>query len=382
MCDTIAFVSENGCWLAKNSDRDVDEAQLVEWHEATEQRGLLSATYIQVTAPKQRYACWLSRPSWMWGAEMGVNEYGVAIGNEAVFTKLVNKRTDALLGMDLLRLALEQSDNADQALAVITRYIREYGQGGRAGNNGKKFFYDNSFLIVDCHGGWQLETAGCYWVAKRIDLDNPRVAISNSLSIDTEFDLCSEQLADKAKRGGYWDGAGDFDFCQAFSTRFMPWAGKAKQRRNSNLMCLSSLDQQQAIAPQLAATLRRHKNGQNHSGNADVCMHANSFLRPSQTTQSMITHLTSQAPKVWMTGGSAPCVSLFKPLSSQSNWLSNRDFWQNWQQIYQKSEKDPLFKRQLVALNQDLETRLWQIDANKADKYLDEWWREISQLDH
>jgi secernin len=41
----------------------------------------------------------------MWGAEMGANEQGVCIGNEAVWTKL-NGPEDLkkkLLGMDLLR---------------------------------------------------------------------------------------------------------------------------------------------------------------------------------------------------------------------------------------------------------------------------------------
>ena len=51
------------------------------------------------------HAVVLSKPAWMWGAEMGANELGVCIGNEAVWTK-VNSANDAeekLLGMDLVR---------------------------------------------------------------------------------------------------------------------------------------------------------------------------------------------------------------------------------------------------------------------------------------
>lgn len=41
----------------------------------------------------------------MWGAEMGSNEHGVCIGNEAIYTKLLGENGDQeqLLGMDLVR---------------------------------------------------------------------------------------------------------------------------------------------------------------------------------------------------------------------------------------------------------------------------------------
>ena len=68
----------------------------------------------------------LSKPAWMWGAEMGANEHGVAIGNEAVWNRLSDPVYDAvprLLGMDLLRLGLERGRTAYEALQVITTLL-------------------------------------------------------------------------------------------------------------------------------------------------------------------------------------------------------------------------------------------------------------------
>ena len=51
------------------------------------------------------YRCILSKPAWCWGAEMGANEHGVCIGNEAVFSKVpYETRQRALTGLDIVRL--------------------------------------------------------------------------------------------------------------------------------------------------------------------------------------------------------------------------------------------------------------------------------------
>jgi secernin len=57
----------------------------------------------------------LAKPFWIWGAEMGANEHGIAIGNEAVFTKIPYDKQPGLIGMDSLRLALERAHTARRA---------------------------------------------------------------------------------------------------------------------------------------------------------------------------------------------------------------------------------------------------------------------------
>ena len=134
MCDTLVALGnstkDGNAIFGKNSDRPPNEAQVVEYHPPRDyDEELVKCTHISIPQVKHTYAVFLSRPFWMWGAEMGANEHGVVIGNEAVFSK--EEVPDmGLLGMDLLRLGLERGSNAREALDVITQLLGTHGHGG------------------------------------------------------------------------------------------------------------------------------------------------------------------------------------------------------------------------------------------------------------
>ena len=110
MCDTVYLKRERRAFFGKNSDRSPNEAHLMLRVPAREyaEGEMLRATYISVPQVRHTYACVLLKPHWIWGAEMGWNEFGLNIGNEAVFTREKREKQDGLIGMDLLRLALER----------------------------------------------------------------------------------------------------------------------------------------------------------------------------------------------------------------------------------------------------------------------------------
>ena len=93
MCDCLVALpstTHNGETLfAKNSDRPPDEIQDLYWSPPRRDRQALRTTHIEI-APHDRDTLGglLSVPRWCWGAEHGVNEAGVAIGNTAVYTTL------------------------------------------------------------------------------------------------------------------------------------------------------------------------------------------------------------------------------------------------------------------------------------------------------
>ncbi len=323
MCDTMVAMgnatADGSVLFAKNSDREPNEAQsLILIPHATHANGSkLNCTYVEIPQVEETNAILLSQPCWIWGGEIGVNEHGVAIGNEAVFTKVAYKKDPGLIGMDFLRLALERAATAYQAMEVITKLLETYGQGGNCGF-AHKLYYHNSFLIADRKEAWVLETAGRQWAAEQV---HDVRSISNAITIGSKWDLASDGLVDYAIEQRWCKGKDDFDFGRCYSdflyTRFSD--GRKRQRRTSELL---EINKGRISVATMMAILRDHgpdasaewTPGHGIAG-ADVCMHAGfGPIRVSHTTGSMISRLMPQVDTHWVTGTSTPCTGIFKPV--------------------------------------------------------------------
>jgi len=319
MCDTLIaaqVATKNQIPLfAKNSDRPPNEAQFLDWvPERNYSSGeSLQCTYIEIPQTRQTNAVLLSRPFWMWGAEMGVNQHGLVIGNEAVFSKVPANKKPTLLGMDLLRLGLERARTAADAVDVIVDLLEEYGQGGNCVQDGH-LYYHNSFLIADPTESWVLETIDRYWFARQV---NPIYSISNLLSLKDKWDKSSDGLVDFILEKGLAKDKEQINLARDFSdliyTTFA--AGKSRCARSMDLMFRES---GKITIQTMAAILRDHGGDPDPTpglAGADICMHASlGPIRGSQTTGSMIASLEPGNPLVFVTGTAAPCTGIFKPV--------------------------------------------------------------------
>ena len=293
MCDTIGLVQPGKAWFAKNSDRSPNEAQLAEFYLAADYPydASLKTTYITIKQTGHTHALLLSRPTWMWGGEMGINEFGVCIGNEAVFTKGKYGKS-GLTGMDLLRLGLERGSSASEARDVIIRLLEEHGQGGNCGFD-HDFYYDNSFLIMDREQLFVLETAGREWVYQQMQ----RASISNRLSIKADGDAYS--------------GGKTIDFKKAHLEPLYSHFSGSADRLEQTGTCLANVQTTSDLMKALRVHRADVKNPLAQGSVASPCMHAGGLVG-DQTTASMVVELGEQL-RVWLTGSSTPCISLFKP---------------------------------------------------------------------
>jgi len=322
MCDTFVILppatQDNSIIFGKNSDREPNEAQVLEHHPPNvyPPGAKVKCTYLEIPQSKETFGTILSRPFWMWGAEMGANEKGVVIGNEAVFTKMPLDRGQALTGMDLLRLALERSSTAQNALETIVSLLSDHGQGGICGYEDKRMAYHNSFLMADTKEAWVLETAGELWAALKV---NASYSISNGLTIGEAYDRSHPDLIESARKRGLFKKGRTFHFARCFSDWLYTTFSASRSRRERSLDLINRKNGSMDVASTMDI-LRDHRDDNYHPDShflgSRLCAHAANKLtrNAAQTTGSLIAHLKESNHTYWVTGTSAPCTGVFKPV--------------------------------------------------------------------
>ncbi len=363
MCDTAVVVGPGRVLFAKNSDRDPNEAQLLEWHprRAHPAGATVRCTWIEVPQARETHAVLLSRPFWMWGAEMGANEHGVVIGNEAVFTREPYART-GLTGMDLLRLALERAASAREAVALREELLAGFGPGGGCGHENRRFTYHNSFLVADPHGAFVLETAGRHAAVEEV---RGARTISNGLTIPGFRERHADRLSEWGSR------------CRPRRARTTALAGAAKGPGD------------------LVRLLRDHGGGvapryEPRAGAFSApCAHHGGLLTSTQTTASWVSELRPGAIRHWATGTAAPCTGLFKPVRvdapvdlgpAPTDRADARSLWWRHERLHRAALRDPERLLPLLAGERDAVEARWLADPPEpaaafaeADRLLEGW---------
>jgi len=309
-CDTLvatpSATADGTVIFAKNSDRLPDECQHLRVCPARdwEPGGLLRCQYMSIPQARRTHRVLGSQPFWLWGFEHGVNEHGVAIGNEAIWTKAPRQAT-GLLGMDLIRLGLERGQTAQEALEVMAALLEAHGQGGSPRHNDPAAVcYDSSFILADPKEAWVLETSGRDWAARRVQ---GVYSISNVPSLGTDFELASPAL--RSRPG--------LDFARDLGD-YQQYPQTSGQTRCSRSRWLLQQRTGRIRIADMMALLRDHGPaagpGNAPTGEPSLCMHPGL----GQTAASMVVQLRRDGCIAWCSLVT-PCVSVFLPFPIDSD---------------------------------------------------------------
>lgn len=370
MCDSMAIVKDGAVLFAKNSDRDANEGQNIEWYERQRRAGgTVKCTHIEIPDIEETHAIMISRPFWIWGAEIGTNEHGVTIGNESVFTKTPYEKEPGLIGMDLLRLALERAASASEACAVIAELLEKHGQCGSCGLEDPKFTYFNSFIIADPGEAYVFETSGRLWITEKI---NGARSISNGLTIP-----------------GFAEEHSDFLY-----TKF---SGSKERRARTQKLCNAG-----ETVQDLMEVLRDHGGAVDptyhfvNGGMTVPCVHGGGAIASSQSAASWVAELSSDSHRHWVTATAAPCTGIFKPvavdtpvdygagakdIAGDSLWWRHQRFQR--QVMRNPGELSPIFTPERI----DVETAwLTRPPSSReafdtASKLLENWTKAVVSID-
>jgi dipeptidase len=308
MCDTFvalpSVTRDKSVLFAKSADCEVNEANAIvripgKKHVKGE---TVRITHLVLPQAEETFEIFLTKAFWTYGCEIGINEFGLAMGEEAVFTTEMAEEKDGIIGPDLMRIGLERARNCREAIEIMTGLLEKYGQGGSAEMKGNSHF-DSSFLMSDTSEAYILETAGRKWAVKKVEEYD---SISNMLGISTNWNSCSVK-----------PGAEKTDWAKTFALLEVPPTLGSPERQCVTYDMLK--DSSGQISAETMFNIMRHHNDGYHPATADahrnICIHAGpQENRWWQADGVMVTDVDEHGILIWVTGTSGNCVSIFKPV--------------------------------------------------------------------
>jgi dipeptidase len=265
--------------------------------------------------------------------------------------------------MDLLRLALERSTTAAEAVETITSLLEIHGQGGGCGLEDRLFTYHNSYIVADPGGAFVLETAGRRWVAEAV---HGARTISNALTIEP------------------------------FASRYGTWLKTSVAAAHGRRACTERRARKAESAADMMALLRDHGAGSDspayswvNGGMGSPCVHAGGILASSQTTASWVAELSALGVQHWVTGTSAPCTGLFKPVRLEepldlgpapTDQADDESLWWRHERLHRRVVADPARLLPLYREQRDAVEKTWLADPPdpaeafaEGDRLLEDW---------
>jgi secernin len=343
MCDTWVALRDatttQQVIFAKNSHRPIFDCQPLMLYPAQDwpAGSQIQTEYVTLPQAEHTYATLGSSPYWSWGYEEGINEHGVVIGNEAIFTKTFKQLASArvtepgLTGMDLIRLGLERSRTAQQAVEVIGQFVEQYGQFGSGvpAQSHVEGGYDNAFIIADSSEAWTLEAVGTRWAARRFTAGS--TSISNQPTIRDTWDAGSDDLETYARQQGWWPEDTPLDFARAYIDDQKPrHLSHIRLTRSRQLLAECS----GRITPEWMKRIARDHYEDTFLGGpyfdaADpdflsICMHASpanfTWGNTASSCVAILPKSSGEIPIFWWTPG-PPCNGCYVPFFPQGSRL-------------------------------------------------------------
>jgi hypothetical protein len=260
---------------------------------------------LEVPQARQVHAVLGSRPAGAWGYDHGVNEHQVGAGRVPLPTTLPAEEP-GLTGTDLVRLVLERSRSARQAVDQLTVLVERYGQASDRGDS-----TESAFLIADPSEAYAIETAGRHWVYQQV---REVRAASGARVVHQDWNRISCGLAEHAIAQAWWPGDGSkLDFAAAVehlgpdpdSLRRWGHASIRLQEQNGHI----DTDYLRRLLAEHAA------DGGLVDEAASLCRHGSATGGPT-TVASLVAELSADPDRLcvaWCAFG-PPCAAVYFPL--------------------------------------------------------------------